>query len=116
MCDSITPLLKFYKVLMFERLGIFGVPETVHRSVLYIDNVLMFAFNVLCIFISSNYSVAKDTIVLSILAENLLALGFNENFPEANDSSVQERALASGSQSKVLNQGKTHVSIVGYIL
>lgn len=32
----------------------------------------------------SNYSVAEGTIVLSILAENLLALCFNEFFPEVN--------------------------------
>lgn len=40
------PCVNFTEVLMFERSGILVIPETVHRSVFYIGNVLMFAFSV----------------------------------------------------------------------
>lgn len=47
---------------------------------------------------------------------NLLALGFNEIFPEVNDYMVQETALESGFKSKLLNQEKTHFSLMWFIL
>lgn len=47
---------------------------------------------------------------------NLLALGFNGIFPEVNDYVLQEPALESGFQSRLLNQGKAHFSMVWFIL
>lgn len=63
----------------------------------------------------NNNSVAEAVIGLNLLAENLLALGLM-SFSWSKWWRVTRSSTGSGSQSKLLNQGKTHFSRVGFIL
>lgn len=54
------PCVNFTEVLTFERSGILVIPETVHRSVFYIGNVLMFAFSVFLFCMVLGHRLSKE--------------------------------------------------------
>lgn len=61
------------------------------------------------------FGFGNNSSVAGGLAVNLLALDFNGIFPEVSGYVLQETALESGFQSKLLYQEKTHFRIVWFI-